>query len=243
MFWGAAAVTFVSALLVALVSRDAPPGTKTAAPGQSGRLRDIFRDPRFWRLACVNFAVTGSMFAYQGLWAGPFLQDSLGLPAVAAGSLLLLLSGGVVVGYFTIGWSGDRFGVGRVALLASGIFGAAQLTLAFCRPEWPLWLVQGLFLVFGLTGASSLVFLTHAQGLFPHMTGRATTAINLFGIGGGALLQWGLGLVVGLFPDTALGKPPEAYSALFAVTAVLVAAALGYAPLRRRQLRREVGTA
>ncbi len=238
VFWGAAAITLVSAVLVALLGRDAPPGTKSRAAAQPGRLRDVFSDPRFWRLACVNFAVTGSMFAYQGLWAGPFLRDTLGLPALAASNLLLLLSGGVVAGYLVIGWAGDRFGVGRVALLASGVFGATQLILAFCGPEWPLWVVRGLFLVFGLTGASSLLFLTHAQGLFPHMTGRATTAVNLFGIGGGALLQWSLGLVVGFFPDTALGKPPEAYSTLFFITGGLVlAAALGYAPLRRRRLQ------
>ncbi len=239
VFWGAAAVTLMSALLLALISRDTPPGAKVLVQGQLGRLCDLFHDLRFWRLACANFAVTGSMFAYQGLWAGPFLR-SLGLPEVAASNLILLLSGGVVLGYFAVGWLGDRFGVGRVALLASGVFGAAQLTLAFCGPEWSLQFVRGLFLVFGLTGASSLLFLTHAQELFPHMTGRATTAVNLFGIGGGAILQWGLGLVLGLFPDTALGKPLGAYSALFVVTGVLVvAAALGYAPLRRRQPRKK----
>jgi len=236
VFWGAAAVTLVSALLVALMGRDAPPGTKAHPEALPGRLRDIFGDSRFWRLACVSFAVTGSMFAYQGLWAGPFLRDTLGLPAVAASNLLFLLSSGVVAGYLVIGWAGDRFGVGRTALLASGIFGITQLVLAFCEPAWPLWVVRALFLVFGLTGASSLLFLTHAQGLFPHMTGRATTAVNLFGIGGGALLQWSLGLVVGFFPDTALGRPPEAYSTLFFITGGLVlAAALGYAPLRGRR--------
>jgi predicted MFS family arabinose efflux permease len=214
VFWGAAGVTLLSALLVLLVSRDRPPTTRVAAQAQAGRLRNIFRDPRFWRLACVCFAVTGGMFAYQGLWAGPFLR-SLGLSDVAAGNLLLLLSGGVVLGYLAVGWLGDRFGVGRVALVGSGGFAAVQLALAFCRPECPLWLVQGLFLGFGLTGASSLLFFAHAQRLFPHMTGRATTAVNLFGIGGGALLQWGLGLVVGLFPETTLGRPLEAYSTLF----------------------------
>ena len=239
VFWGAAVVTLVSAALVALGGRDAPPGATSRAATQPGRLRDIFSDPRFWRLACVSFAVTGSMFAYQGLWAGPFLRDTLGLPTVASSQLLLLLSGGVVVGYFAVGWAGDRFGVARVALLTSSVFGTTQLTLAFCGPEWPLWSVQGLFLVFGLTGASSLLFLTHAQGLFPHMTGRATTAVNLFGIGGGALLQWGLGLVVGLFPDAALGKPPEAYSALFLLTGgLVVAAVLSYAPLRHRRAQK-----
>jgi hypothetical protein len=68
------------------------------------------------------------------------------------------------------------------------------------------------------------------------MTGRAVTAVNLFGIGGGALLQWGLGLLIGLFPDSATGKVPLAYTASFLLTAGLCfAGVLLYAPLRGRE--------
>ena len=245
VFWGAAGVTLLSALLLGAVSRDAPApdhkaGTEAQARArvgartetQPGRLRDIFRNPRFWRLAAAAFAVTGSMFAYQGLWAGPFLR-SLGLPEVTTGNLLFWLSGGVMVGYVGVGWLADRFGLGRVALFGGGVLAAVQLTLALARPGWPLWGLYGLFFVFGLAGASSLLYYAHAQRLFPHMTGRATTAVNLFGIGGGAVLQWGLGLVVGAFPATAAGEA-SAYSTLFLLTGTLVAAAsLGYAPLER----------
>lgn len=249
VFWGAAGVTLLSALLLGAVSRDAPAQDREAATGirvgarvgaqvgpqteaQPGRLRDIFKDPRFWRLAAAAFAVTGSMFAYQGLWAGPFLR-SLGLPEVTTGNLLFWLSGGVMLGYVGVGWLADRFGLGRVALLGGGVLAAVQLTLALARPGWPLWGLYGLFFVFGLAGASSLLYYAHAQRLFPHMTGRATTAVNLFGIGGGAVLQWGLGLVVGAFPEAAAGGT-AAYSTLFLITGTLVAAAsLGYAPLGR----------
>lgn len=233
VFWGAAGATLLSALLLMLVSRDAPAPVRTIVDAQTGRLRDIFRDPRFWRLAAAAFAVTGSMFAYQGLWAGPFLRESLGLSEVTTGNLLFLLSSGVMLGYFGVGWLADRFGLERVALLGSGTFAVVQLTLAFFAPGWPLELLRGLFFAFGVLGAISLLYFAHAQRLFPHMTGRATTAVNLFGIGGGALLQWGLGLVVGLFADTAAGKP-TAYSTLFLLTGALVAAAtLAYAPLGR----------
>ena len=56
---------------------------------------------------------------------------------------------------------------------------------------------------------------------------------GLLGIGGGAVLQWGLGLVVGAFPETA--GEASAYRTLFLLTGTLVAAAsLGYAPLGRK---------
>lgn len=236
VFWGAAGATLVSALLLMLVSRDAPAPNRVREQTQPGRLRDIFRDPRFWRLAAAGFALTGSMFAYQGLWAGPFLRESLGLSEVTTGNLLFLLSSGVMLGYFGVGWLADRFGLERVALLGGGTFAVVQLTLAFFGPDWPLWLLRVLFFTFGVLGAISLLYFAHAQRLFPHMTGRATTAVNLFGIGGGALLQWGLGGVVGLFPDTAAGKPAAAYSTLFLLTGALVAVAtLAYAPLGRLQ--------
>lgn len=237
VFWGAAALTVLSALLIAQFSRDAPSGGH-AQTGQSepqrGRLRDIFRDARFWRLAAAGFAVIGSMFAYQGLWAGPYLREALGFPEVTVGNLLFMLSGGVIVGYFAVGWLADRIGLVRVSLSTGAVFAGVQLLLALATANWPLWTLYTLFFIFGVTGASSLLYYAHAQRLFPATTGRATTAINLFGIGGGALLQWGLGGVVGLFPATAAGRPPEAYSTLFLITAILVAGALlVYASLGR----------
>lgn len=242
VFWGAAALTVLSALLIALFSRDAPRNaraagrTSTGSPAEAspGRLRDVFRDARFWKLAGAGFAVIGSMFAYQGLWAGPFLRDALGLPEVTVGNLLFTLSSGVIVGYFAVGWLADRAGLLRVALGAGAAFAATQLLLALATTAWPLWSLYTLFFVFGVGGASSLLYYAHAQRLFPGMTGRATTAINLFGIGGGALLQWSLGGVVGLFPVTVAGSPPEAYAALFIITAALIISTLlVYASLGR----------
>ena len=76
---------------------------------------------------------------------------------------------------------------------------------------------------------------TQVRELFPlHLTGRAVTALNLFGIGGSALLQWGLGLLIEGVTTGTGPYPPEAYSAAFAFTAALsLAALLFYLPLLR----------
>ena len=167
------------------------------------------------------------MYKGKAFGVGP---RALGLAEVTTGNLLLTLSGGVMLGYFGVGWLADRFGLPRVALVGSSAFAAAQFALALFRPGWPLWGLYGLLFAFGLAGATSLLYFAHAQRLFPHMTGRATTAVNLFGIGGGALLQWALGLVAGQFPEAA----GTAYSTLFLLTGTLaVAASVGYAPLGR----------
>ncbi|ADI15539.1 MFS transporter [Truepera radiovictrix] len=238
VFWGGAVVTLFSALLIALFSRNAPPHA-AAPPSQgpaAGGFRDIFRDPVFWRLAALSFAMIGSMFAYQGLWAGPFLA-ALGLPSTQVGNLLLLLSGGVVLGYFTVGWLADRFGLVRVAAASALLFTLTQFGMAAYQPTWPLWPLGGLFLVFGVTGASSVLHYAHARQSFPaHLTGRAVTAVNVFAIGGGALLQWGLGGIVGGFASGRGDAPLEAFvAALFVTGALCLGATLFYTALAWRQ--------
>jgi len=235
VFWGGAGAVLLSALVISFWGRDAP---AEAGFSPTGGFADIFKSLPFWRIALLSLAVVGGLFAYQGLWAGPYLQDALGRSALGAGNLLLLLSGGVVVGYSVVGWVADRFGLVRVMASSAALFAGMQLALAFFQPGWPEWLLGALFAGFGVFGASNLLLYAHARAVFPpHMTGRAVTAVNLFGIGGGALLQWGLGLLIGRFPTSATGAyPPEAYTASFLFTALLcLAAVLFYLPLRRAQ--------
>jgi predicted MFS family arabinose efflux permease len=238
VFWGGAAVTLLSALLIALLSRNAPPNAAAPspqAPAGVGGFRSIFQNPVFWRLATLSFAVVGSMFAYQGLWAGPFLR-ALGLSSPQIGNLLLLLSGGVVLGYFGVGWLADRFGLVRVAAVSALLFTLTQFGMAAYPPEAPLWPLGGLFLVFGATGASSVLHYAHARQSFPtHLTGRAVTAVNVFAIGGGALLQWGLGGIVGRFASAQGEAPLEAFAAALLTTGVLcLGATLFYTSLAWR---------
>src|SRR5665648_631890 len=61
-----------------------------------------------------------------------------------------------------------------------------------------------------------------SRSVFPtSMTGRAVTAVNLFGIGGSAVIQWGMGMVIGSFGcDSAGHYPPTAYAVALGITAV-----------------------
>ena len=231
VFFGSAGIVLLSALLILWLGRDAP---QTVGENGQGGFADIFREGRFWRIALLNFAVVGSMFAYQSLWAGPFVSDVLGLPSVGVGNLLLVLSGGVTVGYAVAGVVGDRLGVTRVLAVSTGVFVLTQVGLVFFRAAWPSGSLVALFATFSLSAAFAVLMFTQIRAIFPlHLTGRAVTAINLFGIGGGALLQWGLGLLIEGVGGTQTGPyPPASYSAAFAFTAALsLAALLFYAPL------------
>jgi hypothetical protein len=91
-------------------------------------------------------------------------------------------------------------------------------------------------ILFGVTGGFGAMLLAQPRLVFPlAITGQATTAVNVFAIGGTFLLQWWMGLIIGAFPVDAAGHyPPAANSAALATTAAgTLAALLFYLPLRR----------
>jgi predicted MFS family arabinose efflux permease len=236
VFAGGAAVTLVAAALIALVVRDPRSGgfTASAAAGPASLL-DVFRDQRFWRIAGITFAIAGGLFAYQGLWAGPVMTQRVGLSAVATGNVLLAMGLAATLGFLVVGALGDRFGIARVTAGGGAVLLASLLALLLVTPAWPAWAIAAVFVGIGLAGSTNVLCFALARESFPHMPGRAVTAVNLFGIGGGALLQWGLGAVIGLFPTLADGRPPAAaFTAAILVSAAVAAAALvGFVPLLR----------
>ena len=110
VFFGGAVVILLSALLIVALGRDAPEAVSKT--NQQGGFTDIFRNLRFWRVACLNFALVGSLFAYQSLWAGPFLSDVLELSNLEVGNLLLVLSGRHHSGLHHRGLFGGAFRAG-----------------------------------------------------------------------------------------------------------------------------------
>jgi MFS family permease len=177
------------------------------------------------------------MQAVQGLWAGPYMFDVLGLPKLTAGNLLLGMGIGGVGGYFASGWLVDRFGTQRVTTIVVLVFALSQL--AFVLPLRPPLVVLGaVFAVLGFAGSFNVALLAQVRTLFaPHLSGRAITAANMFGFGGTALIQWWMGLIVGAFAPDAQGHyPAVAYAAAFLFTAVGTGLALAwYATLARKR--------
>jgi predicted MFS family arabinose efflux permease len=230
---GAGAIALVAAA-IALGTRNTPPGV--AWPGRAqhaGTLRDVFRDRRFQRMAALAFFTNGGLLAVQGLWMGPYLADVFGLGNVAVGNVLFALSLGVTAGYLLSGWLSDRIGLARVNALGAAVFAASLYALAL-RP--PLWAVTAAGALLGLFGGFTIMLLAQPRSLFPPgLTGRAATAVNLFGIGGTFVLQWAMGGVIGAFVADGGGHyPPQAYTTALAALATLTLAALAwYWPLLR----------
>lgn len=238
VFAGGAVLVGMSSLSIFMWARNAPEGVEwQTSGGARGSVAQVFRDGRFWRIAALDFFLVGTMLSMQGLWGGPFLYDVFGLPQVQAGNLLVSLSLGGFFGYIASGSLAERFGASRVVQWAASVFLVAQVGMIVGGLSGQLWVVWIAYPAFGFAGAFNILLMAHARSVFPtSMTGRAVTAVNLFGIGGTALIQWGMGVVIGSFGrDSAGHYPPEAYATAMAVTvAGGVASLLWYRSLARR---------
>ncbi|MEZ0348995.1 MAG: MFS transporter [Thermus sp.] len=178
------------ALAIHLGVRNTPPGVPWPKAGGSGGLREVWQNGRLLRVAFLALAFTGSFLALQTLWAGAYGYH-LGLSAVAVGNLLFLYSGMAVLGFLVSGYLADRLGTARVLLLSALAFALGLLLLL-------LKLLAPAYALLGFFGAFNILTLTQARELVPgHLVGRGTTLVNLFGIGGTFLLQWGVGVAVG----------------------------------------------
>lgn len=214
---GGVATALIAASIM-LWTRNTPPGVAwTGGQANQGSFGIVFGDRRFWHMVPLSFFLAGVAMGFQGLWAGPYLFDVNGLDQIAAGNVLLWMAIGLAMGFLAAGPLADRYGIALVTVIASVLFALCQFALAM-RP--PLAWVIPLYALFGAMGAFNIMIVTQARQIFPlSMTGKAVTAINLFAIGGTFLLQWWMGLIIGLFPADAAGAyPPQAYTAALLFT-------------------------
>lgn len=234
VFLVGAVATAVVAASIMIFARNTPPGVAwTGGKASQGGFATVFGDRRFWHMAPLAFFLAGVAMGFQGLWAGPYLFDVNGLDQIAAGNILLWMAIGLAVGFLASGQLADHFGIALVTVIASALFALCQFALALLPPmQW----VMPLYALFGFVGAFNIMIVTQARQIFPlHMTGKAVSAINLFAIGGTFLLQWWMGLIIGLYPVDSNGAyPPEAYRAALLFTAIgTTLTLLWYLPMLR----------
>lgn len=185
-----AGVVVLVALLIYLGVRNTPPGVPWPKSGGGGGLAEVLGNTKLLRVAFLALAFTGSFLALQTLWAGAYAY-ALGLGTVEVGNLLLFYSGGAVFGFLVSGYLADRLGTAKVLVGAAFLF-ALGLSLSLLE------LLAIAYPLMGFFGAFNILTLTQARDLVPpHLVGRGTTLVNLFGIGGTFLLQWGVGVAVG----------------------------------------------
>jgi len=242
VFWGLGALTVAAAVLLFLMvpEKDDGPAPHATFRQQVGGVAQVMTSPVFWRVAPATFTTQASFLAVQSLWAGPWLKDIAGYDRAGVANGLLVIAIAMTAGFIFAGWVAERLGrLGikpvAVAMVTMNTSIALQAALVFGLPVAPL-LLWSAFALFGTSGI--LVYAGLSQTFPKHLAGRVNTSINLLVFVASFLFQWGVGVVIGLWPATAGGGyAPAAYQAGFgAVLAVQVVAMLWLSFFRKAPL-------
>ena len=214
--WRDAFMLIVAAtLLVSLVLwfwvPEKPVARRDDWAGQWRGLVKLLVDPAFLRIAVCLGASQFAAVALQTLWIAPWLRDVAGWSQAEVARGLLAVNVAMIVGYMAFGRAADvllRRGRGALPLLLAGV-GLSSLTLGLIVLG-----IQHFFLwcVFVAAGTSVVLGYAILSRRYPkEISGRANTAINLFGFIGMFSGQWGIGLVLDLWPATNGGYASEGY--------------------------------
>jgi len=241
VFGAVVAFTFLGAIAVFLIVRDAPPGhpflaRKTETPREMlAGLMEVLTNRRLHFILVLNFCNYACTFTVQGLWGGPFLREVHGLTKIESGNVLL----GAVVAYqlgMLVFAPMDRVLDTRKWIAFGGTMAVATimgLLALWAHP--PAWVPVAGILGIGFLSACSTMVMTHGRGVLPdRLIGRGMATINTSVMLGVACMQSVSGVIVGAFEPMADGTRSEiAYRALFGVMCVvLIVAALIYSRTR-----------
>lgn len=221
-------INFILTVLFFVIVRDRPPekshpGDPAGQNMEAGRtvtnLRRLFKQKDYWIISLSTCGRYGVYAAFQALWAGPYLMEVMGLPALTTGNLILLLNLGMILGSPTWGTLSDRVFKTRKWVIVAGLAGIVLTIIAIASvpADLPLSTLGLLFFGFGFCSASGILMYPHIKELMPaDMAGAAMTGINFFTMIGPALFLQGLGsLMQSLYPAASRG--PEAFQAAFVV--------------------------
>ena len=196
---------------------------------QLNQMGEVFRSRIFWDIAPLAAISQGANMAINGLWMKPWLRDVAGLNSDNAAQLLFVMTLAFIGGFLTLGIIAERlsqlFDIRPISISVWGmtLFLFIQGTMIFGGFGSPLILV----LLLGFFGtASVLVYAGYAQ-IFPkYLSGRVSTILNLLVFICAFILQWGVGVIIEMWPATETGYAPESYQAALGVLFLLQAAGL-----------------
>lgn len=234
VFVGAAGVSLLIAAASWVLIRDNPPRgddrprfDRTAI--MSG-LTGVLRNRDTWPPVIVNFGLTGSFFAFGGLWLTPYLTNIHGMDRVTAAGHLSLYFAGFALGCLATGSLSDRLGRRKPVLLGSGIVICGFWALWLSAISMPLWVTYTLFGLMGLaTAGFSLTWACAKEVNPPQLSGMSTSVTNMGGFLAAALMQPAVGYAMDLGWDGTMANGVRQYGeqgfllgmALIAALAVL----------------------
>jgi predicted MFS family arabinose efflux permease len=205
VFVGVGVVSLALGVLAWLLVRDRPAGADGSAPPAhkfdrtvilTGLLR-VVKNRATWPTVFVNAGLSGSFFAFGGLWATPFLTQGLGMTRDAATAHLSLYFAGFAVGCLAVGALSDRMRRRKPVVIVSSHIYAAIWLVWLAGVVLPPAASYALFALMGLTTASFTLSWACAKEVNPPaLSGMSTSVANMGGFLTGALLQPAVGWIM-----------------------------------------------
>jgi len=153
-------------------------------------LRGVIQTRAAWPAFWVDLGMVGSMLAFVGLWAIPYLRDVHGLPRSAAAAYTTVALAGFALGSLGAGWLSDRIGRRRPVILA-GTAGYLLTCALFALLPWEAPAVgMALFALLGLSSGGFIVTFAAAKEVVPPASaGMAVGLVNTGLFLGAACMQ------------------------------------------------------
>ena len=201
----ASSVGVVLMVVVALLVKDSPyrrSGPERIKLGALARTLSLVWGNPGTRLGMwTHFVSQFSMTVFTMLWGFPFLVRGQGLSPTLAGTLLMVMTGWVIVSGLVLSWLVGRFPFYR-SWIVLGVVGGMVLawTAVLARSEpSPLWLLVVLVCLTASGGPASMVGFDLARTFIPiHASGRANGIVNIGGFGASLLTMALVGWVLEL---------------------------------------------
>ncbi|MBI5606716.1 MAG: MFS transporter [Deltaproteobacteria bacterium] len=198
-----------------LIVRDRPPDRPASNQTRGNPfkgLKTVLSFPVFWGIGLSAFFRYGFVMALQGLWAGPYLVNGLGVDILTAGNALILMGAGLMIGLPLFGRISDHLIRSRNKVIIPSLWVMALLIMAlvFLPRGIPTVWIYLWFLAIGLASAPGQIMYSHIKELVPaEVMATAMTGVNLFTMLGAAFLMQAMGLVVEAGPQGL--NQPEAF--------------------------------
>lgn len=194
-------------------------------------LHQVVRNPLTWPGFFPNLGIAGTLFAFSGLWAIPYLQQAHAMTLTQASQHNSLLLTGFALGALGSGIFSDRLGRRKpVIITGSALYVACWIPLILLW-QLPTILSMSLFFIMGLVAAGfTLAWASTKEVNPPALSGMATSVVNTGSFIGAGLLQPLVGWIMdrqwaGLTAQGVRIYSPEDYQA--GLSAMLALALIG----------------
>ncbi len=168
-------------------------GSAPAMPRQQHWTRDlagVVRQIRVWPGFWVQLGLTGSLYAFMGLWGMPYLSDVHGLDRGVAARYLTLMLLAFAIGSLFFGWFSDRLGKRKPVLLGSAMAYALGWLFLIALPWSPGPSGYVLFTWLGFSGGGFVITFAAAKEIIhPALAGMAVSVVNTGAFLGTTLIQ------------------------------------------------------